>query len=270
MIRWIRWTAAALALAVIAAGFPAAAQTPRVLLRLKIDPGKTLNFNVSGSVTFSLELNKSQTTTTAEHSAREAVRGVRRNPDGSFVVEDALLDFRVKTEGQTQSLPDTRMTLTVRPDGTVVNVTPPHPMDSYPFTLPDHPVAVGDSWTGPVDEEDSGITIRGTETYTLAAVEPSAGGQVAHIQTRIEGSVAGADLPDLPPDMKGRFSGSASGTGTIDWLVNQGRLLQTADTLSIEGTLELTGQNETVKAPMTVTVTSKEEAAPVTPSTSTR
>lgn len=126
-------------------------------------------------------------------------------------------------------------------------------------TLPEQPIAVGETWTKEQEMPGPMGPAKITTTYQLDAVQPEAGREMALITAKFDPSNV---LPPIPPGAK-RKTIADEAAQTISFDVQAGRLHDS--TLSTKLALEVEAQNEAVEIVISnslkVTCRDAEEAA---------
>lgn len=229
------------------------AQSETVDLLLRLRSGEVVYYNVTASTQTSIELAPVRQSAEAQVQAREAHRVLNVDATGVALVEAVLEDLRVTVDGKVEEQIDEPWMLRVQPNGKVVDARPGLPED-FPVALPGRPVAVNDSWSRDLPIEEAGVTGRGTATFTLASIEQTAGGRIARIQHRTDGTVTGGSGVPLPPGSQGRAGGTVRGSGELEWAVDQGRMLRASNEVTIDVQAEVTGEGQTAQVRIVVRI----------------
>ncbi|MGH2349341.1 MAG: hypothetical protein ACRDFT_07755 [bacterium] len=257
--------AALVGIVVLAAHSGVSAQAGPVELILRLAKGEVLYYSDTSSGSTYISIGSAVTLRSARE-AREAVRVVDVAEDGTMLLETVDEDERVTFEGTT-TRPQPEPTMArVRPDGRVTETLWGDEGQFYPMMLPGRPVAVGATWSRETQYKEGTFTARGTDTYTLAAVDQTAEGRVARIRLQGQGSLTDSPLPiRLPQAWRSSSRGTVRASGEILWSVDRGRLISSTDDLFFDIEILITTPDGNARGSVTVRSTSK--SAPLAPST---
>lgn len=243
---------------------PPASGQETVDLQLRLGRGDVLYHARSVEVSSSLQVTAPgaapvRTTTTARAEGRVATRGLDVDQAGAILVERVLEEARLTADGRTEELVSEPALLRVRPDGKVVQwlikpATFEGLEEDFPTALPGRPVRVGESWTNQARTRSAGVTVQLTVTTTLVGVETQAGGRVARLRSRLDGTFVDLPIPPSPPGSQWRTSGGVRGIGETEWHVERGLALNDRAEVTGEFRLELTGEGRTVQSTLAVTL----------------
>ena len=238
---------------------PAFAQTEPVDLTFKAARGEILYFDFTRSVRTSVAVAATPTSTSVEETAREALRVLDVDQDGTMRVEVVFENYAISTNGAPREAFDTPVILEVRSDGAVLASTPERDIAEYPIPLPHESIAAGDSWTRQGRGESAGATFHVTETFTLVGIDQTNDGRVARIRTQVDGVLTGTNSDS---GYETRLNGKIHGQGAIDWSLDRSQPLRVTEETTIDSVIEVTGQGQTVRGKLTTTVTEHREALP--------
>jgi hypothetical protein len=246
---------------------PPASGQETVDLRLRLGRGEVVYHARSAEVNVSLQVSAPgaapvRTSTTARVEGRGATRGLDVDQAGTMLIEWVLEEARITVEGRTEEPVSEPVLLRVRPDGKVVEwlIKPAvfEGVEDFPSVLPGRPVRVGESWTSQTRTRQGGVTAQLTVTTTLTGVEAQAGGRVARLRSRLDGTLVDLPIPPPPPGFQWRTSTSVRGTEETEWHVEQGRALNDRIEFTMEFRLELIGEGRAAQSSGTITLTQQD------------
>ena len=214
---------------------PVAGHTETIELQLKLEPGETLYYTYSSSL--SVQMSEPQRATTTNEEGRLTLRVLNVDLGGIMSVESVIEDLRTTTDGRTRDELRAPVVLKIRPDGTLVEeqggAEPPN-LPAWSSAFPGHPVSVGESWTTHVRVPLPVFAVELNPTFTLTGVDQTAEGHAAHIRSRADGPLKNPDFPSSG-GMHFQASGAVHESGEDVWSVERGRLLRSES----EGTADI-------------------------------
>lgn len=264
--RWMSILVAALVLASPATS-PVAGQTEPIQLLVKFERGETLYYHVVTSTEDSREppvLPWLPRTVRATAEGRLAMRVLDVDPDGTMAVEEVIEDARVTTGGRVADQLDEPDTFKMRPDGEIVEVQGSEEAAralEFATRFPGHPLSVGDTWNASSKTRYLGATLEVTSTSTLTGVDRTDVGRVAHIRTRVEGTIKEDNQPRRR-DAQVHMSGTERGSKEEVWSVEQGRLVQRRSEFAVDLHLTIVARGQTVRVHHTAHSTGRLDALP--------
>lgn len=220
------------------------AQAEVVDLKLKLQLGEVFYYQIAKTMEQSTEIGSNRQVSDIKVEAREAHRVLQADADGTVLVELVYEDFKVTSEARTEEKIDTPLMMKLRQDGSVAEVlSGDEQPTTYPFRLPNRPVAVGESWSEPVG--DTGIT----RTFSLVRMDQVGADRIAIIRGRAErtvNTVPGTSA--LPAGVTVRFARTTvRNNQEIHWSVERGRVVRGTDDFSILSEFELASNDNTVR-----------------------
>ncbi len=241
----------------------ASAQTEQTHLRLKLNPGQVVAYNIVRTYDLTEFPGPPAHTMIEGH---EIHRVLEVASDGNLLVEIVIEDGKVTDRGTTREIRPQPEIFRIQPNGRVLELVseldrllgrkPSFP-EQFPIPLPPGPVSIGDTWQEKLNLKESELVISGKVTYTMVGVERVGGDLVAqireHADSTVTGESKGSRIVFLPTDLgvpeiwilsevRARASGTFLATGDIAWSVDAGHLLKHQTTLMMDVAQEVTEQ----------------------------